>query len=159
MSDKSAAYHEAGHTAVGFLLGHSPGKATIIPADTTEGRMRHLDGDDMTAEGMENLVMMLYAGADAEKRVDSDHDAVKLGATGDNEEAEDYLALLNATEDDLRKRAAKLLSDNWRLVELIAAELLIHGTLDYQERDILFDIYRGEMTIQDIEYYRAHWKR
>ncbi len=159
MSVESTAYHEAGHAAADLLIEHQAVMATIEPRLGNLGSVSQLYGDDRTVEGMENLVMSLYAGAEAEKHVNSDFEAVKLGASDDDEKAGEYLASLNSSEDDLRKRSAKLLSDNWRLVELIAWELLLHETLRHDELDILLSVYLGEMTMDDLEAFRVRFLR
>ena len=104
-------------------------------------------------------VIALYAGAEAQKHVDSDLEAVKLGASGDDEKAGNYLRLLDSTENELRERTAKLISEHWALVELIASELLHHKTLIGDEVDILLDVYRGETTMEELEEFRVRFLR
>ncbi len=159
MSDKSIAYHEAGHTAADLLLDHGSIGVTIVPGGGNLGSAQQLYGDDMTAEGMEDLVIALYAGAEAEKHVNPDHDVVKLGASSDDEKAANYLRSLKSSERELRERTVRLLTDNWGLVELIASELLLHGTLIGDELDIMLSVYRGELTMEELEGFRMRFLR
>jgi len=76
----STAYHEAGHAAADLLLGHNPDLVTIEPKGDTLGTAGQLDGDNMTPEGACNLIISLYAGAEAQRHVDSDQEAIKGGA-------------------------------------------------------------------------------
>ena len=155
MSDKHTAYHEAGHAAADLLLGHSPCRATIVATEDTAGTTQQLDGDNMTAEGMENLVIALYAGAEAQSHVDVNDEAIKVGASDDDEQAAEYLRLLNSTEEELRERTTELISEHWELVELIASELLLHKTLQYEELVSLFGVYLGEETMNDMAELRV----
>ena len=159
MSQKQTAYHEAGHAAADLILGHGSIGVTIAPKGNSLGGATQLYGDDMTVEGMEDLVVALYAGAEAEKRITPDYDHANAGAWEDDEKAADYLRLLNRTEHERRERTADLISEHWGLVELIASQLLHHESLQGDEVYILLDVYRGESTMEELEEFRVHFLR
>ncbi|HEC15725.1 MAG TPA: hypothetical protein ENI99_04000 [Sedimenticola sp.] len=154
---KHIAYHEAGHAAANLLLDHNPSIATIAPRGDTLGRVEQLDGDMFSVEGVTNLIVALYAGAEAQKLYEPKVDllTVALGAHSDDEEADEYLRLLDCDEASLHAHASELLQANWSLVERIAAELMAHVTLNGDELDILLDIHRGDATDEDLTHYRA----
>lgn len=77
---KHIAYHEAGHAVAQYVLGHYPTKVIIIKNKDVLGSASHLDGDDLSVEGITDLVINLYAGAEAEKLVSDDMDVIKGGA-------------------------------------------------------------------------------
>jgi len=155
MSDrKHVAYHEAGHVAADMVLGHVSLGATIAPKGAMLGSAGQLYGDDLTPEGMRDLIIALYAGAEAEKRICADHDQVRCGASSDDEKAEEYLPLSDSTESVLRKAAAQLVEQHWEFVEMIAAELMKFQTLIYDEIAIVYDIYQGESTFDDLARFR-----
>jgi len=120
IKEKRTAFHEAGHVAADLLLEHCPDHATIFEKDGALGSAHQADGDRNSVEGLEKLVISLYAGAEAEKRIIDDHESVMLGTDSDYEKAEKYLRLLDSTKEPLEQRTAELLQEHWPLVELLA---------------------------------------
>lgn len=149
---KHIAYHEAGHVAAQLIFGQTPDFATIDPKETTLGFASHIDGDDLTKEGMRELVINCYAGREAEKRVGGDGS----GSYSDDQQAEDYLQFAG-TEEEMRKETAKFITEHWSLVERIANELLEYTTLECFELDTLLEIYRGKETEENLQEYRNSW--
>jgi hypothetical protein len=146
---KHIAYHEAGHAAAQLILGQSPSVVTIVPRGESLGSAHHMDGDDLTAEGMRDLVINCYAGREAEIRVGGDGS----GSCRDDEQAEEYLQHVG-TEEELRTATAEFVSNHWPLIKLIAVDLLKHMTLGMEELVIMLDIYHGEATEDDLSDYR-----
>ena len=158
---RSTAYHEAGHAAADLVLGHGVLNVSIVPGDGNVGHAFQLDGDDMTPEGMADLVVAAYAGAEAQRRIYPDDWRsmlrIKLGAQSDDEIAERYLQYCADTADALRTLAAALVSKHWDLIELIADELLKYHVLDDTEVETQRDILAGDATHADLEQYRSIW--
>ncbi len=115
--------------------------------------------DDGTPEGCEEQVIELYAGAEAQRRVEPDDPdtlaMIEWSAGYDEGAAADYLRFCNRSEAELRRVAADLVSEHWALIELIASELQKFGVLLGEELDILLDVYKGESTIEDVERVRS----
>jgi hypothetical protein len=153
--EKQTAFHEAGHAVTDLVLGHAPDFSSIIKKGDTLGREEQMDGDEFSVEGMEDLVISLYAGAAAEKKITNDLKSVMGGANSDYKKAEEYLRSLRSTKEELEQRADELIRKHWSLVKRIAKELIEYGELEWGELDFLFNIYRGEETEQDLALYRA----
>lgn len=149
------AYHEAGHAVVQCILGHSPDKITIIKKDDALGSAHHLDGDEFTEEGIIDLIINLYAGAEAEKLVNNDLEAIKLGASSDDDEANYYLEQIQKTEEEIRPLAIKLIQEHRDMISRLAQELMTHKTLLGEEIEILYEICRGEASEKDLNNYRS----
>ena len=157
------AYHEAGHAVADMVLGHGVARVSIVPdpEQWIGGASLQCDGDDMTPEGMADLVVALYAGAEAERCVrpkDGDNfKVIKGGASSDDDKAEEYLSHCRESSDELRAKAAQLVAEHWGFVELVVGELLEFHVLDYEEVDHLHDEYKGEgayIKISPLAYYR-----
>jgi len=155
------AYHEAGHAAAELVFGNSPFNVTIEPGGDQLGHSHQLYGDVFSEEGIRKEIISLYAGAEAEHLVNDDYDSIKEGAWSDDEKAEEHLERLSKTEADkrqiaadLRKETAEFIQNHRKLVDLIALELLGHVTLDLEELDYIYDIYKGEATEEELEEYR-----
>ena len=163
---RATAYHEAGHAAVGAILGQHPDWATIKPDPKTNilAEVTEVDGDLHTADGLKKEIINCYAGQSAELRAGGSSRRAKLGAKLDNEIARDCILRLHgkdlgekqllAFEKEMRSAANDFVEEHWGLIERIAAELLRNTTLVLEELDILRAIYQGEKTEDDLRRLR-----
>jgi len=156
MSDKHTAYHEAGHAAALVLLSHGSDGASIVQDHMSIDQFARYGRLSLSTDGAEMLAIALYAGAEAEKRINADHKAVKDGADRDAEKAKDFLKLLHSTEDELRERTTTLISEHWGLVELIASQLLIYKSMEGGEVEIVLQVYQGKAKLDDVKEYRVN---
>lgn len=149
---ESTAFHEAGHTVVGHLLGWDMDVITIIATENFRGctlrRRRQaipgiVDYDFKNGERLDDgpladRLTLLYAGIVAQRLLCTQRGVsskpVRLGR--DIREARNTVRNLSKVEqiellDSAEKHAMKLLVDpqNWQILERIAAELLEFGTL------------------------------
>ena len=88
------AWHEAGHALAGLLLGQDLTKASIIPATSGAGGATFITPKKLglfTAQELEEQVMMLYAGRNAELLLTKDAKKVTTGASNDIEKATDFI--------------------------------------------------------------------
>jgi ATP-dependent Zn protease len=129
------AYHEAGHAVVALALGRPVHRVSVLPNRDRLGQCEFGKGVFRPSEDwVEREVMISLAGLAAEAR--------HTGTYGWDEAERDlrYVRrLLSQTteraaerlERRLLKKVENLLADDehWRAVELIAAELLIHGVI------------------------------
>ena len=158
---RSVAYHEAGHAVAELVFGNNPSIATIEPKGDHLGHSNKIDGDIFSEEGIKEEIIALYAGAEAERLVNDDYELIKEGAWSDDEQAESHLRQITRNESDLRtmetelrKETAELIQTHRELVEGVASELLEHITLNYEELDYIYEIYKGETPEEELEDYR-----
>ncbi len=155
--EKATAFHEAGHAVAAYGLGIKLKKATIVPdlkneyrgaVETVPPKRFRADYDMTTRKRtiIEKQVMMSFAGGIAAKKytgrfnrfgAGEDHrQAVKLAdcVTGSPEETEAYIKWLWIRTDTF-------VEVNWKIIELVAAELLAKKTLSYFEIESVIQGY------------------
>ena len=149
VSERNAAYHEAGHAVAHWFLDLRVGRVTIVPdekngtAGTCRGGnalRRHHDPEsagfhDRHQWRMERDVLVLLAGTEATRILTgrSDH----VGASSDYHKAIDLLSYYTPenTEESrlhfklLRQRVRRLLTLKWSAVQELAEQLLQRKTL------------------------------
>ena len=148
---RAAAVHEAGHAVIGRSLGIHCGGATIRPTKVELGHAaigNPLDGwhrgDGPRRELAKELVISLYAGAEAERvilrsQLCGDEDDVALArpflanCVRGSASSEDHAA----EEEKLRRRARELVDEYRERILLVADELLTHGSLSGKDIDRL----------------------
>ena len=143
------AYHEAGHAAMIIIYNKDPAHATITPNEDKLAQVGEIYNEWADSE-LEEAIVVCYAGKEAEIRVGGN----SYGSQQDNEEAEIYLKATGVSEVSMRVKTNKMLDDHWELVEAIARELLRFETLTNNELHMIYEIYRGEATISDLEFIR-----
>ena len=159
--DWHTAIHEAGHAAADLILGHGCLVVSIVrnKDDATLGHASPLDGDVFTSEGMEKLVISIYAGAEAMRAVvptgELWAERIRNGSRGDDAAAAEYLRHCRYSADELRNQSAQLVREHWALIELLARELLKYRVLSGEEVDILKDVIDGETTYEELQEYRG----
>jgi hypothetical protein len=131
-TDRTLAFHEAGHAVLAAQLGVAIERVSIVPAPVGRSHVKLSAHPDLGAA--EELVVLL-AGEEAQRRLDGgEPDAPK-----DREHAQQVLASagVNAAQGrrmltEGRERASRLLADPgvWRRVEAVATALLAEGSLD-----------------------------
>ena len=163
---RTTAYHEAGHAAAGAIFKQNPDWASIVPDPKTSvlAEVTKMDRDLNSKEGLKNEIINYYAGQCAELRAGGSVRRAKSGAIWDDKEARDCIVRicgknstekqLDACEKKMRKAAGKFVDEHWSLVERIAAELLEHTTLVWEELDGLRAIYQGEGSEEDLDQLR-----
>ena len=163
---RMTAYHEAGHAAAGAIFKQNPDWATLVPDPKTKvlAEVTRMDGDLSSEEGLKNEIINYYAGQCAELRVGGSVRRAKLGATWDDQIARDCIIRIcgenstekevHALEKEMRVVAAEFVDEHWALVERIAAELLEHTTLVWEELNSLRAIYQKEGTEEDLRQLR-----
>ena len=144
--DEATAYHEAGHAVVALWLDRPVHKVSVLPNQDYLGQCRFAKGVFRPGEDwVEREILISLAGMVAEARHTGRY--CRDGAARDLRYAR-KLALQRATERQLdryeRRMVAKvenLLADDdlWRAIELIAAELMAHGTISGRAAKHLFD--------------------
>lgn len=160
------AWHEAGHALAGLLLGQDLTKASIIPSTSGAGGATFITPKKMglfSKKELEDQVVMLYAGRNAEAIFSKEDDGITTGASNDIEKATgliqkmvteygmtDAFGLLNLemldekdTEqvmkemvkisDDLRTRSITLLQEHKEQLQAIAEALAEKETLTGKE--------------------------
>ena len=157
---KATAYHEAGHANMAVWCSLRFHHVTIVP-DADKGSLGHIlyrirrKGENFYYESLnprlgswvEKQVLCLYAGGLAERKFTGRRNLV--GARSDRHQAYDY-GLLLYRAPILKKYLAFMLSRAedlicgpliWPHVELVAADLLKHGTLTEEQ---VYDVkHRG----------------
>jgi hypothetical protein len=149
----STAYHEAGHAVAAFLLRvpFEIGVITIVPEDGADGCFTHanlLKGIDLEWEdsdqdpdqariGVEKTILICLSGMEAQRRhrassVRSHH------ARADYEKAVDLAGRIFGSSEVIAAYMKFLLAraksqfnrpGSWKAVEVLAGELMKHGTL------------------------------
>lgn len=133
--DPETAYHEAGHAVVALALGRPIHRVSVLPNRDRLGQCEFGKGRFRPSEDwVEREVMISLGGLAAEAR--------HTGTYGWAEAERDlrYVRrLLSETSERAAARLEKRLlakvenlladDDHWRAVEMIAAELLLHGVI------------------------------
>lgn len=138
----ATAYHEAGHAVVALSLGRAIQRVTIVPGKTHAGvdslGQCHIQKGRFrpSKDWLEDEVLILFAGMAAEAQITGQYSTagalqdlravrrfVESRAGGERQVARLERRLLDKTEH--------LLSDpgNWKAVEYLVAELLVHQTI------------------------------
>lgn len=133
---KALAYHEAGHAVVGYAIGLTIERVTIIPDENSLGHCRYREWDEWTvASPPESVLALVLAGAVAEEiatgrpsRASDDRNALGVArATGAGEaEAGERLAAA-------RHRTGLFLEAHWSVVKAVAGTLRERRDLESRE--------------------------
>ena len=144
--DSATAYHEAGHAVVALALDRPVHRVSAVPGRELVGKCEFGKGVSRpTDDWVEREILIALAGMAAEAQHTGAYDRVAAGRdlrfvrrlavqrAGDRQAERLERRLLAKTEN--------LLADDghWRAVELIAAELLKHGTISGRAARHLFD--------------------
>ena len=87
---KIIAWHEAGHALAGLLLGQDLTKVSIIQSTSGAGGATFITPKKLglfTKKELEEQIIMLYAGRNAEKMLTGDTNLITTGASNDIEKA------------------------------------------------------------------------
>jgi hypothetical protein len=141
---RETAYHEAGH-AVAHIRGGDCPVASIVSRDETLGRV--------TGDGSDEDLVTYYAGYAASIEYGQDPAIAREMARTDFGLARDYHSQHDEAESI--EKAHVFVRENWRAIELIAAELLAHEVLTTDELYALVEVADGEATMDDIARMRA----
>jgi len=123
----------------------------------TGGRVMAVDVDVVSDDEKLDEAVALCAGAVAELRFDpSQEEAVRAGASDDEEQLS---TLLGADADligECRERARACVAEHWTEVEALANELLVHPLLDGTEVPLILAAATGDPTARAyLASYRA----
>ena len=145
--DEATAYHEAGHAVVALALDRPVHRVSVLPnrdrlghCEFGKGRFRP------TEDWLEREILIALGGLAAEAR--------QTGTYGWDEAGRDLryvrkLALQRAGERGAERLERRMLAKvenvladagHWRAVELIAAELMKHGTISGRAARHLFEL-------------------
>ncbi len=137
----STAYHEAGHAVMGFMLGIRIRNVSIVPDESTFGRVEHssplksinlevVDKADYSRFRMEKNAIMAFAGALAEKKFNP-HGFRKVWSITDWEIASSLIERYSISPEEhnayvklLQIRAKALVEVYWPDIEDLASLLL-----------------------------------
>jgi len=135
---QQVAYHEAGHAVVAYRYNHYVGTVTIRPNEATLGRaVTEIGTPD------KEQIVVLYAGFAAQRQFAPSAD--KLWAASDDDIASELLKFLPAEKESvLRAEADRMVIENWKHLEAVAAALLEYETLDDDWTIIVDCIDEGE---------------
>jgi len=145
------AFHEGAHAVADHRLGFVCLGATIAPRGDTLGAAQAMDGWNDEQQARDSLTA-LYAGYCASIEAGEDEAVARKGADHDFEQADEVLVCLGAAETECLDVAFAFVREpsNWRAIELVAAELLLHEVLNGDEVAILVAIADGEGTRADL---------
>ena len=131
MNPEATAYHEAGHAVIALLLGRSIQRLSILPKLESLGRCEFQKGRGISSsDWLERDILISLAGLAAEAKHSGEYSWD--GAARDLQSVR-RLAIQRAGERQAERLQKRLLAkvehllaqpENWRAVELIAAELL-----------------------------------
>ncbi len=149
--DEVTAYHEAGHAVVALALGRTIHKVSALPNRERLGEVRFGKGDTRaTDDWIEREILIALSGMVAEARFTG------VYATAEAKEDLRFVRRLalerksdRAVERYEQRMLAKveyMLNDEgaWKAVELIAAELMKHGTISGRAARHLFELATRE---------------
>lgn len=144
--DPATAYHEAGHAVAALAMDRPVHRVSAVPGRELLGKCEFGKGVSRPSDDwLEREILISLAGLAAEARHTGTYD---LGAASRDLRFVRKLSLQRVGERQAerleRRMLAKvehLLADDahWRAVELIAAELLKHGTISGRAAKHLFD--------------------
>lgn len=151
MNPESTAYHEAGHAVIAIVLGRSVQRVSILPKLQTLGRCEFQKGKPRpTEDWLEREILISLAGLAAEARHTGQYSWA--GAEQDLQSVK-RLAVMRAGERQYERLQKRLLAkvehmldqpENWRAIQLIAAELLKSETIS------------GRAVVHLVEQGKAH---
>lgn len=157
------AYHEAAHAVADTRFGFSAGLVSIERQDGSLGRSAQIDGyyDQKTAE---RYVFSALAGYVAEEKLDPTFEVKVHAGISDFDLAYIALEQLEKNVDDdcwdrwLNKTRAWVNDEsNWRAIEEVAAELLEHRMLNWDEVEAIVSLADGDdEALQRIVLYRMY---
>jgi ATP-dependent Zn protease len=144
--DEVTAYHEAGHAVIALALGRTIHKVSVLPNRERLGECRFGKGNAKpTDDWLEREILISLGGLAAEARF--------TGTYATAEAAQDLrfvrrLALERKSERAVERYEQRMLDKveymladdgTWNAVQLIAAELMKHGTISGRAARHLFD--------------------
>ena len=151
LSPAATAYHEAGHAVIALLLGRAVQRLSILPKQESLGRCEFQQGKGISSsDWIEREMLISLAGLAAEARHTGQY--AWDGATRDLQSVR-RLAIQRAGERQAERLQKRLLAkvehllaqpENWKAVELIAAELLLRETIS------------GRAVVHLVEQGKAH---
>jgi ATP-dependent Zn protease len=145
------AYHEAGHAVVALALGRTVHKVSVLPNRERMGECRFGKGNTRASDDwVEREILIALGGLAAEAR--------HTGTYATDEATQDLRFVRRLARERKSERQVEryeqrmldkveyMLSDegNWKAVELIAAELLKHGTISGRAARHLFELATKE---------------
>lgn len=144
--DEVTAYHEAGHAVIALALGRTIHKVSVLPNRERMGEVRFAKGAKPTDDWVEREILIALGGMAAEAR--------HTGTYAMDEAAQDLrfvrkLALERKSDRQVERYEQRMLDKteymladegNWKAVELIAAELMKHGTISGRAARHLFEL-------------------
>ena len=144
--DAATAYHEAGHAVVALSLDRPVHRVSVLPNRERLGQCEFGKGRFRPSEDwVEREILIALAGMAAEAR----HTGTYAHEEADRDLRYVRRLVLQRTSERAAERYERrmlakveyLLADDghWRAVELIAAELLIHGVISGRAARHLFD--------------------
>ncbi len=152
---ESTAYHEAGHAVIALLLGRAVQRLSILPKLDTLGRCEFREGKGISSsDWIEREMLISLAGLAAEARHSGEY--AWDGAARDLQSVR-RLAIQRAGERQAERLQKRLLAkvehmlaqpENWRAVELIAAELLRCETIS--GRAVVHLVELGKADVDDL---------
>jgi ATP-dependent Zn protease len=149
--DEVTAFHEAGHAVIALALGRTVHKVSVLPNQQRLGECRFGKGTTRAADDLvEREILIALGGMAAEAR--------HTGTYGTAEAKEDLrfvrrLALERKSERAVERYEQRMLdkveymladAGMWRAVELIAAELLKHGSISGRAARHLYELATKE---------------
>ncbi|MFM8271386.1 MAG: cell division protein FtsH [Gemmata sp.] len=148
--DEATAYHEAGHAVVALALGRTVHKVSALPNRERLGEVRFGTHAKATADWVEREILIALGGMAAE--------AKRTGTYARDEATHDLrfvrrLALERKSDRQVERYELRMLDKveymlgdegTWKAVELIAAELMKHGTISGRAARHLFELATKE---------------
>src|SRR3954468_24925411 len=149
--DEVTAYHEAGHAVIALALGRTIHKVSVLPNRERLGECRFGKGNARaTDDWLEREILIALGGMAAEARF--------TGTYATDEAKEDLrvvrrLALERKSDRAVERYEQRMLGKveymladegTWKAVELIAAELIKHGTISGRAARHLFELATKE---------------
>jgi plasmid stabilization system protein ParE len=151
--DPATAYHEAGHAVVALALDRPIHRVSVVRRADLLGKCEFGKGVSRPSDDwLEREILISLAGLAAEARHTGTYDR---DAAGRDLRLVYRLAVQRAGERQAERLERRLLAKtenlladegHWRAVELIAAELLKHGTISGRAAKHLFDRACAEMA-------------
>lgn len=144
--DEVTAYHEAGHAVVALALGRTVHKVSVLPNRERLGECRFGKGNVRpTDDWLEREILIALGGLAAEARFTGTYSTAEAGQ---DLRFVRRLALERKSERAVERyeqrmldKVEYMLADEgaWKAVELIAAELMKHGTVSGRAARHLFE--------------------
>lgn len=140
----------------------------IVTIKPGSGYLGIMSGESASsAEEAEPVVIELFAGYEAEKRLNpSIGDMADTGSGSDLVQAEEFARWIWASDDEiqvglsgLQEKTASMVRENWKLIQALAEELLIHEIFQQEEADLILDIASGAEDPERLVWYRHYVKQ